>query len=399
MTKLLVSVLLSMGLMGCATTSMTTDMHITVATFNVSMEADNYTTQGQTVDPDTLFTLLAQGDHPQIGNIAQIIQRVRPDIILLNEFDYTDDEQRGVLAFVRNYLNQPQGNQQPIDYPYFYTAPVNTGVGSGLDLNRDGKISKAEGDAFGYGKYPGQYGMVLLSRFPIEHQQIRTFQTFLWQDMPNNLMSQVRTASGDLWYNDAAQQIMRLSSKSHWDIPVRVNGELIHILASHPTPPVFDGPEDRNGLRNHDEIRFWNDYIGSAKQAAYIYDDNGGYGGLAGERFVIVGDLNASASEGDGQRTMMADLLKHPRVLQTELPHSNGGAQNRADNPNGRFHTASWGLAVDYVIPSKAGFVSINSGIFWPTNGQDGSDLVASREASSDHRLVWRRLEIVASED
>jgi hypothetical protein len=24
----------------------------------------------------------------------------------------------------------------------------------------------------------------------------------------------------------------------------------IHILASHATPPVFDGPEDRNGLRN-----------------------------------------------------------------------------------------------------------------------------------------------------
>ncbi len=73
---------------------------------------------------------------------------------------------------------------------------------------------------------------------------------------------------------------MRLSSKSHWDIPININGKEIHILASHPTPPVFDGPENRNGNRNHDEIRFWRDYIDNT-QANYIYDDGGKKGGLS----------------------------------------------------------------------------------------------------------------------
>jgi len=54
---------------------------------------------------------------------------------------------------------------------------------------------------------------------------------------------------------------MRLSSKSHWDVPVNTPNGPLHIYASHPTPPVFDGPEDRNGLRNADEIRFWSLYL------------------------------------------------------------------------------------------------------------------------------------------
>ncbi len=71
----------------------------------------------------------------------------------------------------------------------------------------------------------------------------------------------------------------RLSSKSHWDVPVKVGNKTIHILASHPTPPSFDGAEDRNGKRNHDEIRFWKDYISDSSNQ-YIYDDKGVKGGF-----------------------------------------------------------------------------------------------------------------------
>jgi 3-phytase/alkaline phosphatase D len=46
----------------------------------------------------------------------------------------------------------------------------------------------------------------------------------------------------------------RLPSKSFWDVPVLVGGEVVHLLTAHPTPPTFDGSEDRNGLRNADEI-------------------------------------------------------------------------------------------------------------------------------------------------
>ena len=72
---------------------------------------------------------------------------------------------------------------------------------------------------------------------------------------------------------------LRLSSKSHWDVPIKVNNEIVHALVSHPTPPVFDGTEDRNGKRNSDEIRFWADYV-SPGQGGYIYDDKGGKGGV-----------------------------------------------------------------------------------------------------------------------
>ncbi|MDQ3106173.1 MAG: GAF domain-containing protein, partial [Actinomycetota bacterium] len=57
-------------------------------------------------------------------------------------------------------------------------------------------------------------------------------------------------------YSQAERDVLRLSSKSHWDVTLNIGGTLVHALVSHPTPPVFDGTEDRNGKRNHDEIRF-----------------------------------------------------------------------------------------------------------------------------------------------
>ena len=98
--------------------------------------------------------------------------------------------------------------------------------------------------------------------------------------------------TGKNWYNEQEWQNIRLSSKSFWDLPISVNNKTVHILASHPTPPVFDGLEDRNGKRNHDEVRLVADYINNAD---YIYDDKGKKGGLnAQSRFVILGDLNAA---------------------------------------------------------------------------------------------------------
>ena len=46
-----------------------------------------------------------------------------------------------------------------------------------------------------------------------------------------------------------------------YGIKKNVKGKTFHLLASHPTPPVFDGDEDRNGKRNHDEVRLIADYI------------------------------------------------------------------------------------------------------------------------------------------
>lgn len=126
-------------------------------------------------------------------------------------------------------------------------------MGSGLDLNGDGRLGTGD-DAWGFGLFPGQYGMVVYSALPIDRSAVRTFQHQLWSQMPDSLLP---------WdhYGREIGQRLRLSSKSHWDIPVRAGRDTIHVLASHPTPPSFDGPEDRKGRRNHDEIRFWADCI------------------------------------------------------------------------------------------------------------------------------------------
>ena len=243
-----------------------------IATFNVSMEALNYVDRKKDekvkVSGNELLNALKQ-DHQQIKNIAEIIQHVNPDILLLNEFDYSGTPEE-VQLFLNKYLNKGQNGNKPTHFPYYYQNSVNTGVPTPFDLNGDNKLMSPI-DTYGFGHFPGHFGMVLLSKYPIDKKNVRTFQYFKWKDMPNALKP-INPETQLPFYSKKAWQGFRLSSKSHWDVPIQVNGKTIHVLASHPTPPVFDGPEDRNGKRNHDEIRFWHDYI-SAENNQYIYDD------------------------------------------------------------------------------------------------------------------------------
>lgn len=360
-----------------------------VATFNVSMEATNYVKQNPSLD--TLTGLLASGENQQIKNIAEIIQITRPDIILLNEFDYIPNAEKGIKAFVTGYLAKSQNGQAAIDYPYFYIAPVNTGVDSGHDLDNDGKASGAGADAFGFGLYPGQYGMALLSKYPIDTDNVRTFQYFKWQDMPDAQLTV--KPSGEPWYSDEAWDVFRLSSKSHWDVPVNVNGEWVHILAMHPTPPVFDGEEDRNGKRNQDEIRLFADYIDS-EQTPYLYDDKGRKGHLPKHsRFVLVGDFNAADIGPRYRAHAIEQLTESPLVNNSVIPTSTGGDESDEAEYSQRY-TAYWGARADYVLPSQYGFEPVGAGVFWPSKADEKYRLVESREASSDHRLVWMDLNI-----
>jgi endonuclease/exonuclease/phosphatase family metal-dependent hydrolase len=375
---------------------------IRVATFNVSMDATNYANAAKDKKSDvsgqTLVNALATG-HQQIKNIAEIIQRVKPDIILLNEFDNANNsnvnDHAALLSFIKDYLNQSQNGQKSIDYKYFYQGPVNTGVNSNLDLDNNGEKGQLPSDGYGFGHFPGHYAMALLSKYPINTDKIRTFQHFKWRDMPNALRPFDPTTKKS-WYNDLTWNELRLSSKSHWDIPVNVNGTELHILASHPTPPVFDGKEDRNGKRNHDEIRFWTDYI-TPKNASYIYDDLGNKGGLVNDKsFVILGDINASNMEGSAIYSGIGDLLNHPNI-QDVMPQSNGAQKHSANSKKNKFaqnHTAFWRMRADYVLPSKNGIEVKGSGVFWPTKQEDTYRLIKDRSASSDHRLVWLDLRI-----
>ncbi len=360
---------------------------VRVATFNCSL---NRSTSGELVRD------LEAGSDPQARQVAEIIQRVRPDILLLKEFDF-DAEGVAARQFQEKYLAVGQNGCEPLSFMARFTAPVNTGVPSGLDLDRDGN-NGGPGDAFGFGRHPGQYGMVVYSRFPIDREQVRTFQKFLWNDMPGALLP-ADPDSGQPYYSEQALARFRLSSKSHWDLAIDVGGRTLHLLAAHPTPPVFDGPEDRNGRRNHDEIRFWADYVDPAR-SSYIRDDLGRTGGLPVDAaFVIVGDLNADPFDGDSTEQPVAQLLSHPLIRAEPAPVSRGAVEASLRNPdrNGRHKgdpaqdtsefNGPGNLRIDYVLPSQSLRI-LNCGVFWPTRGDDGADLVAA----SDHRLVWAEI-------
>jgi endonuclease/exonuclease/phosphatase family metal-dependent hydrolase len=343
------------------------------ATFNVAL---NRPAAGR------LARDLAAGD-AQARAVAEIVQRVRPDVLLLNELDF--DGGAALHLFEERYLAVGQNGAAPIRYAHRLVAPVNTGEPSGFDLDHDGRTD-GPGDGFGFGRHPGQYGMALLSRLPIDRDAVRTFRHLRWRDMPDAMIPPG-------WYTPAQRDVLRLSSKSHQDIPVALpDGRTVHVLASHPTPPVFDGPEDRNGRRNHDEIRLWADYI-SPERAGWIRDDRGRAGGLPmRESFVILGDQNADPHDGDSTARAIRQLLDHPCV-RDPLPRSAGGALAAAEQvgANARHRgdpTLDTGdfaddpgpgnLRLDYVLPSRDLDVR-GAGVHWPERFESGSD----------HRLVW----------
>lgn len=360
---------------------------VRIATFNVSMYRSK---------SNELIEELRDGsaEHPQ--KIAKILQVTRPDVVLLNEFDF-DKEGEAARLFVENYLGVAQGDSEPIEYEYRFVAPVNTGVDSGFDLDRDGKKSGTMNDAFGFGRHAGQYGMLVLSRYPIDRDNVRTFQKFLWKDMPDHCWP-VIPETNEPYYSEEIKRIFRLSSKSHWDVPVQIGEQVIHFLVSHPTPPVFDREEDKNGCRNHDEIRFWADYV-SPSRSEYIYDDEGKRGGLAeGDCFVIAGDQNADPNDGDSRNSAARLLTEHDLIDNSFIPGSEGAVeaaeksagQNRSHkgnpgNDTGDFNDASVGnLRIDYVLPSKTLQVT-DSGVFWPASSDPNYSLIQV----SDHRMVW----------
>jgi alkaline phosphatase D len=382
-------------------------MVLRVATFNAAM---NRKSAGELTEG------LQKGD-PQAAKIAEILRAVSPDVFLLNEIDY---DERSAEVFLNRYLSSPdrqerQDSQEPTEQPpwkYFFAGPVNTGVDSGIDLDGNGKLHEPN-DAWGFGTYPGQYGMAVFSRHEIQKEAIRTFQNFRWSRMPGALRP-MRSNPGstelESYYPDAVWDQLRLSSKSHWDVPILIGGKTLHLIASHPTPPVFDGPEDRNGCRNHDEIRLLMDYVAGDSSGSYIVDDNGLTGPLATDAsFVIAGDLNSDPIDGDGRAEAIRKLLEHPRLAKSPAPKSLGGIEasenskganlkHQADpaTDTGDFNDRNPGnLRIDFVLPS-ANLKVLASGVYWPSKSQSAE--ANALVSASDHRLVWVDLQWESSQ-
>lgn len=359
------------------------------ATFNVSMFRNS---------EGALATELKNGSSVQGKAVAEIIQRTQPDVVLLNEFDY-DATGESARVFANEYLGVSQGNQPAASYPFIYTAASNTGVQSGADLNGDGEVGGPQ-DAYGFGSFPGQYGMVLYSKYPIDTTNVRTFQKLKWSAMPDNLMPVE-------FYGALAAKTLRLPSKSLWDVPLLVKGKTVHVIASHPTPPAFDGPEERNVSRNHDEIRLIKDYVTGGKAASYITDNKGVAGGLKQDAsFVILGDLNAQPQSSAAIDALRADArVQDPSPASAGAINASGKGALMGDflNPMNSSAVVQLALAatstaqfsqgpmrVDYVLPSQDAEVK-DAGVFWPAPSEAASSALqtSSGKNVSDHHLVW----------
>lgn len=404
-----------------AASSHGTNITVRFATYNASLNRNSAgdLTNDFSLPPNPSVT--QSNRIRQARTVAEIIQRVNPDVLLINEFDYYTNYhalnlfQTNFLAVAQNTLSQPSA-APAIRFPYRVVEPSNTGIPSGHDLDNNGSVGGGN-DAFGFGNFAGQFGMALLSKYPILTNRVRTFQFFLWRDMPDALLpDDPATPAPRDWYSAAELNVVRLSSKSHWDVPVDINGTIVHVLVSHPTPPVFDGPEDRNGKRNHNEIRFWADYV-APERSAYIYDDRGGRGGLAaGERFVIMGDQNADPFDGDSVSNAITQLLAHRLIDPSVVPASAGaveqstiqGGANTAHRGPPAHDTADFAdtspgnIRVDYVLPSVAWLTPLRGGVFWPSTNDANFRLVGtfrnpdyfSGFPSSDHKLVWLDVQV-----
>ena len=306
------------------------------------MRVASYNTELARKGPGLLLRDIEAGDDPEIAAILDVLIRADADVIALQGFDY--DLQGLALAAFADVLGR---NVAP--YPYRFAAPPNAGRMTPHDLNADGKTGGPR-DAQGYGRFFGQGAMALLSRHPIVMADVQDFSALLWRDLPGNLYPM--TTAGP-WGREAAHAAQRLPSHGAWIVPIdHPSLGRIQIGTFHATPPVFDGPEDRNGRRNHDEVIFWQHIL------------EGHFGPPPKTAFVLMGDANLDPAKGDGRSEAITTLLTHP-TLQDPLP----GVPTVAWKKVGK-------MRVDYILPSTDWVVA-------------GAGVITTDQSPSRHKLVW----------
>ncbi len=339
-----------------------------IATWHVDLERDG---------PGLLLRDILKGEDRDIAAAVAAIADAAPDILLLTGFDW-DDGGAALGAFADRL------SAAGMPFPHSFAARPNAGLPSGADLDGDGRLGGPR-DAQGYGRFAGQGGMALLSKLPLARSDARDFTDLKWTELPGAMLPE--TEAGP-FPSKQALAVQRLSSVGHWDMPVILrDGSALHVLGFAAGPPVFDGPEDRNGKRNHDEIALWSRYLA------------GGLGLDAPEAPVVVlGRANLDPHDGEGLRRAIAQLAAHPRLQDPaprsprgmEISQAQGGA-NAAQRGDPALDTADFGddpgpgnLRTQYVLPDRALRVT-GSGIAW----------------AEDHRhgLVWVDIDLPTAAD
>lgn len=319
--------------------------------------------------PGLLLRDILRGEDAQIAAIIAVIDEIQPDILLLTDFDF--DAGGAALSAFSDALVAP--------FPTQFARQPNAGVQTGLDVDGDGFTGDAR-DALGYGRFMGDGGLAILSRHPIDEAGISDLTATLWRDVPGAILPSL---DGAPFPSEAVYASLPVSSAAHWSVPINVHGTVVTFLAFSATAPVFDGPEDFNGLRNRDELRLWEAVL------------NGAYGSPPPNP-ILIGNVNAEPFDGQGVRDGIAGVLKRPD-LQDPEPRSIGGqiAADPSHTGDPALDTADWpsdgpgNLRVSYILPS-ADLTVTGAGVFWPAPDDPLASLLGGDGlAAGPHRLVW----------
>ena len=310
-----------------------------------------------------LYDLRKKELPPQRAAAVAVIAALDADVLLLTGIDY--DLRGETLAALAARLAEAGA-----PYPYLLPLRPNTGVPTGRDLDGNGQLHEPR-DAQGWGRFPGEGGMAVLSRLPIG-DGIRDFSGFLWADLPGNLMPDT----------DPARDIQRLHTTGAYEVPIALpDGKILRLLTFYASPPAFDGPEDRNGRRNHDEAAFWLRLMaGDLAEAP------------PAPPFVLLGQTSLDPRDGGGRPDALADLLAHP-ALQDSAPRGSHGRTDPGQKGDAALDTALYdklgGLRVEVVLPS-ADLKLQAAGVLWPP---ESDQMAATLQAASRHRPVWVTIE------
>lgn len=328
-----------------------------IATWNVGLDRSG---------PGLLVQDIAGGDDPQIAAIVRVLVALDADVILLTAVDY--DGQAVALGLLADQIKA-----SGTGYPYRFAFRPNTGLQTGFDVDGNGRIGDPR-DAQGFGLFSGNGGMAVLSRLPVDAAGAQDFSGFLWRDLPGAMLPE--------GMEPGLSGVQRLATTGFWDVPVLAEAGPLHLLAWHATPPVFDGPEDRNGRRNHDEAAFWSLFL---KGALPMEPPVG--------PFVLLGDGNLDPADGDGLQQGIAALLADPAV-QDPAPRGTHGRSEPDQTGDPALDTAVYddlgGLRLDYVLPS-AGVKVTGAGVLWPA---ERDPLWPDLLAASHHFPVWVDIEL-----
>lgn len=331
-----------------------------VATWNVALDRTG---------PGLLVAELAKDDAPQIEAVVRVLVALDADVILLTSVDY--DRGGVALGLLADRLAAAGA-----PYPHRFALRPNTGMQTGFDIDGNGRIGDPQ-DAQGWGLFSGQGGMAVLSRLPLDAASVRDFSGFLWRDLPGAMIPPGT--------DPQLSMVQRLATTGFWDLPVLTDSGPLHLLAWHATPPVFDGPEDRNGKRNHDEAAFWHLFLDGALPMP-----------PPTAPFVLLGDGNLDPGDGDGLRDGIMALLTHP-ALQDPAPRGTHDRSEPAHSGDPALDTALYdtigGLRLDYVLPA-ATLTITGAGVLWPV---PDDPLLADLTAASRHFPVWIDLELPAA--